>query len=120
MELQYEIMQRVNGYFYRGCQTQREAKDMIINDVVFCLDISKDVLFSRKNTIPYPSARRVITYVLRKELGMTNLMIGEMFGRDDATMSCNYQWIEKRLDSLKFHKYEDKAMKYLSSGFVKR
>ena len=117
MELEYQIMQRSQSTLYRCSLSKDGAIESIINDIVFTLDLSKEKLMTNTRVMPYPAARRVISYALREKLGMTFLNIGKVLNRDHSTIVHNVEWIKNRMDILEHYPEELKALNYVLKGF---
>ena len=117
MEFHYELMRRSQGTLYRCALNKEGAIESIINDVVFTLDLSKEKLLTDARVMPYPAARRVISYALREKLGMTFFNIGRTLNRDHSTIVHNVNWIKDRKEILEHYPEESKALNYVLKGF---
>jgi len=117
----YRLMERSQGTVYRNALNKDGAVQAIINDVCFILEVSKEKLLEENRHIPYPAARRVISYALRKELGFTFQKIGGILNRDHSTIVHNVNFIKDKNNLGLLNQYPDerKALSYVLKGFKK-
>ncbi len=79
-----------------------EDVDMIIDLTIELLGCDRTKFFEggRKgrgtNDSPNPTARRVITYILRNAYNMKQVEIGRKLGRDHSSINSSLKWMKER------------------------
>ena len=114
LDFNYKLM-RASG-FQTAINLSNEGKfNWILNEVCYFLQVKKSDVISNSRFPVFVLARKVISYILRKEFNITFKEIGIFLNRDHSNIVYLSQWVEIRLDIIHTYPEEAKLLNYITN-----
>ena len=103
IELDYQLMKSARPRLDINDPGISNKVDAIIMAVCRNQMLEKNLLLGNGRHRPYPDARKVVSFMLRKELHLTYYQMANILRRDHSTIVHQVNWIEERKDMLQHY-----------------
>lgn len=94
-----------------------EEVDLLINEVLEKLGCNHESFFEGRSMRPNPSARRVISYILRTKYNYKLWDIGRKLKRDHSSILSHIRWIEDKEGLEHLYPEEFETIEYIIEKF---
>ena len=91
--------------------------DSVIKTTLEKLGGNEEEFYAGSNKMPNPTARRVVSYILRKDYGCKLVDIAKRINRDHSSIHSAIRWIEERQGLEKFNPDEFKTIAEIKEIF---